>query len=130
MQFTIQTRKSKEVVDITDTINELLAKLDAKNGVVNIFVTHTTCALTTADLDPGTDEDLLQAIEKIFPKGIYRHPHDPFHVGEHIMSSLIGASVTVPVKQGEVVMGTWQRIVLVELSGPRTRNLLIRFISS
>ena len=126
--LTIHTGKHKDVVDITDEVNEYLHQVKAENGLCHVFVLHTTCCITTADLDPGTDKDILNALEKIFPKGHYRHPHDPSHVGEHIMSSLIGPSVTVPVKNGEVALGTWQRIILVELSGPRTRNLTIHFI--
>ena len=72
---------------------------------------------------------MLEAIEAMFPKGEYRHPHDPSHVGEHIMSSIIGPSVTAPVENGKVVLGTWQEIVLVELSGPRERTLTLQFIS-
>ena len=126
--LTIHTGKHKEVVDITDRVNEFLRQEKAENGLCHVFVLHTTCCITTADLDPGTDDDLLDAIEKMFPKGYYQHPHDPSHVGEHIMSSLIGPSVTVPVENGEVALGTWQRIILVELSGPRPRNLTIQFI--
>lgn len=130
LHFTVKTSLSKEVIDLTDKVNEYLRKTDAKNGFCHLFVTHTTCCLTTADLDPGTDQDYLQAIEKIFPRGSYRHPHDPSHVGDHIMSSIIGPSLTVPVENGEVVLGTWQRIVLVELSGPRERSLIIEYYHS
>ena len=127
-KITVNTSKSKEVLDITNQINGYLKKINAGNGVCNIFVTHTTCCLTCADLDPGTDQDLLDALDKMFPAGKYRHPHDPSHVGEHIMSSIIGPSVTVPVEKGELVLGTWQRVVLVEFSGPRTRNFVINFV--
>ncbi len=128
-KFQIKTKKKKEVVNITDQVNSILKKLGAKEGLVHIFVSHTTCCLTTADLDPGTDLDMLEAIEVMFPKGEYRHPHDPSHVGEHIMSSIIGPSVTAPVENGKVVLGTWQEIVLIELSGPRERTLTLQFIS-
>jgi len=127
-KFQIKTKKKKEVVNITSKVNAILEQLGAKKGLVHIFVSHTTCCLTTADLDPGTDLDLLEAIEAIFPKGEYRHPHDPSHVGEHIMSSIVGPSVTVPVEGGKVTLGTWQEIVLIELSGPRERTLTLQFI--
>lgn len=127
-KFFVKTTQRKEIVDITDEVNSLLKNLKAKNGVCHLFVTHTTCCLTTADLDPGTDEDILEAIEAMFPKGHYRHPHNPAHVGEHIMSSIIGSSLTIPVENGELSLGTWQRIVLIELSGPRERQLTLQFI--
>lgn len=126
-KFSIRTSKPKEIIDITDQVNDWLRSINANKGLCNIFVAHTTCCLATADLDPGTDKDLLDAIEKMFPQGNYRHPHDPSHVGEHIMSSLVGPSINIPVKNGELILGPWQRVVLVELSGPRTRNLVVSF---
>lgn len=127
-KLTIQTTKHKEVVDITERIDESIHRHRIKSGVCVVAVLHTTCCLTTADLDPGTDEDFLEAIEKMFPKGNYRHPHDPNHVGEHIMSSFIGTSVILPIENGKLLLGTWQRVVLIELSGPRERNLVVKFI--
>lgn len=121
----IKTNKAKQVVDITDEVNVLLSKQDIKDGICILFLTHTTAALTTADLDPGTDLDLLDAFEEMVPKLKYRHPHDPSHVPDHILSSLIGTSLTVPIENGELVLGTWQRVVLVEFDGPRSREFLV-----
>lgn len=128
MRMTIKTRKKREVVDITDKVqSELSQAAHAKNGFCHLSVLHTTAALTTADLDPGTDLDLLDAFEHMVPKLRYRHPHDPSHVGDHILSALIGTSVSIPVEDGRVVLGTWQRIVLVELDGPREREIVAGF---
>lgn len=121
----IKTNKAKQVVDITDEINDLLVKKDINDGVCVLFLKHTTAALTTADLDPGTDLDLLDAFEEMAPKLAYRHPHDPSHVPDHILSSLIGTSLTVPIENRELVLGTWQRVILLEFSGPRTRELTL-----
>jgi len=121
-RITINTNKQKEVLDITEDIN-LQLKISA--GMVFVFVTHTTAALTTADLDPGTDLDFLDAIDAIAPNLKYRHPHNPAHTNDHIMSSLIGSSISIPVTKGKLVLGTWQRIVLVELDGPRERNIVV-----
>lgn len=124
-QLTISTTKKKQVLDITDNVS---SALEISQGVASLFITHTTAALTTADLDPGTDLDFLDAIEEIAPNLKYRHPHNPDHANDHIMSSIIGSSLTVPVENGKLVLGTWQRIVLVELDGPRERNLFINQI--
>ncbi|OGM15550.1 hypothetical protein A2V56_03535 [Candidatus Woesebacteria bacterium RBG_19FT_COMBO_42_9] len=128
MEISVRTKGKKEIVDITENLNVLVSKENFKEGLCNLFILHTTCALTTMDLDPGTDIDFLEAIEKMFPKGSYRHPHDPSHVGEHIMASIIGPSVSVPVSTGKLILGTWQRVVLVELSGPRERNIQVNFV--
>lgn len=128
MRLTIKTRKKREVVDITDKVESGLRPASAgKNGFCHLSVLHTTAALTTADLDPGTDLDLLDAFEHMVPKLRYRHPHDPSHVGDHIMSALIGTSVSVAIENGKLVLGTWQRIVLVELDGPREREVIAGF---
>jgi|SRR3990167_5391223 len=130
MNLTLSTSKAKEIIDITEKIESALLDTKVKDGICNIYVAHTTCALTTMDLDPGTDEDMLTALEKMFPKGNYKHPHNPGHVGEHIWASLIGQFVTIPYANKKLVLGTWQRITLIELSGPRDRNLVISIFPS
>jgi secondary thiamine-phosphate synthase enzyme len=122
----IKTHKKREIIDITDVVQQ---QLGTKTGVCHFTVLHTTAALTTADLDPGTDLDMLDAFEAIIPKLRYRHPHDPSHVPDHILSALIGTSVTQPVDKGQLVLGTWQRIVLVELDGPRDREVVVTFLA-
>lgn len=122
MELKINTSASRQVIDITADVGKCIEK---NASAVLVYAAHTTCAVTTADLDPGTDRDLLDAVWEMIPKLKYRHPHDPAHVPAHLASSIIGPSVTVPVKRGRPVAGTWQRIVLVELNGPRRRSLRI-----
>jgi secondary thiamine-phosphate synthase enzyme len=124
----VKTKKAREIVDITEEAQDLITKSKTKAGLCVLFVLHTTAALTTADLDPGTDLDMLDAFDAIVPKLDYRHPHDPEHVPEHILSTIIGASVTVPFEDGKLVLGTWQRIVLVEMSGSRTREIIVNIV--
>ena len=128
MRLTIQTRKKKEVVDITNKINQELKSKEIKNGLCVLFLKHTTSALTTADLDPGTDLDMLDAFDAIIPKLNYRHPHNPAHVPDHILSSIIGTSLTIPFQNGELDLGTWQRVVLIELDGPREREMIFSIL--
>lgn len=121
-QITISTTEKKQVLDITEDINKNLEG----SGVAFLLLQHTTAALTTADLDPGTDLDMLDAIEAIAPKLKYRHPHNPAHAPDHIMSSIIGTNLSMPYEDGKLVLGTWQRVVLVELDGPRDRVIVIQ----
>jgi secondary thiamine-phosphate synthase enzyme len=123
--LTVSTHKKDQVVDITGTIEHYLQ--DEKNaaGLCSIFVAHTTCALTTADLDPGTDRDLLDALRHLLPQISYRHPHDPSHTPDHILSSILGPSLVVPYRNRQLLLGTWQRVILVELDGPRQRTVHI-----
>ncbi|HMB17620.1 MAG TPA: secondary thiamine-phosphate synthase enzyme YjbQ, partial [Candidatus Paceibacterota bacterium] len=111
-ELIIKTKKDKEVVDITENIQKIIDQEKINSGIINVFITHTTAALSTADLDPGTDKDMLDAFDHIIPDLDYRHPHNPEHVPDHIISTLIGSHVSVPVKSGSLILGTWQRIVL------------------
>src|SRR5882672_12336490 len=111
----VSTRSKREIVDLTRLFQKELPQIKKANGLCHLFLLHTTAALTTADLDPGTDLDLLDAFDAVVPKLRYRHPHNPEHVPDHILSSLIGTSVTLPFEHGKFLLGTWQRVVLVEL---------------
>ena len=126
-ELVVKTSQKKQIVDITDLVQEHITK---EEGLCHLFILHTTAALTTADLDPGTDLDMLDAFEAMIPKLNYRHPHDPSHVGDHIMSSIIGSSVLVPFKNSKLTLGTWQRVVLVELNGPKTRKVILNCLKT
>src|SRR5438132_10619227 len=118
MVIQISTELKRQVIDITD---QVAAHLPDGSGLVSVFIKHTTAAITTADLDPGTDEDLLDMLKALTPDLPWRHPHDPQHAPDHLLSSIIGPGVVAPFHDGGLQLGTWQRIILVELDGPRTR---------
>lgn len=121
-KITVQTAKKREIVDISDMVEGAIVP---GSRYVHVVVLHTTAAVTTADLDPGTDEDFLDFLEAITPARTWRHPHDPSHAPDHLLASMIGPSVTIPVLDDALTLGTWQRIVLVELDGPRERSVAI-----
>lgn len=126
-RLVVKTRKKREVLDITDLVEGQLGKngSGSSSGVCHLLILHTTAALTTADLDPGTDLDMLDAFEAMVPKLHYRHPHNPAHVPDHILSALIGTSLSLPFDERKLLLGTWQRVVLIELDGPRERELAL-----
>src|SRR3990167_3654915 len=109
-KIVVSSTKNKQVIDITEEVNQYLKKKELNSGLCYLFVLHTTASLTVCDLDPGTDLDLLDALDKMVPRLAYKHPHDPGHVGDHIMSSIIGASVVLPFEQSKLELGTWQRV--------------------
>ena len=121
--ITIATTNKDQIVDLTDTVAAYIRQAERASGICVVFAAHTTCALTTADLDPGTDQDFLDALRRLLPPLAYRHPHDPAHAPDHILASLIGPSVSLPYDDYRLPLGTWQRIILVELDGPRQRTL-------
>jgi secondary thiamine-phosphate synthase enzyme len=125
-KLSFSTTENKQILNITKDIEQ---NIDSEyTGLYSIFVTHTTCALTTADLDPGTDQDMLDAFNEIIPDLEFRHPHDPSHVPDHIMTSIIGTSLVIPVENGKFQLGTWQEIILVEFNGPRERTVIINSV--
>jgi len=119
----VRTSRKDQVVDITDTVPMYLREAEQESGVCITFAAHTTCALTTADLDPGTDRDLLQALRRLLPELSYRHPHDPGHAPDHILSAILGPSLAIPYTNRQLLLGTRQRLVLVELDGPHQRTV-------
>ncbi len=127
MEIVIKTKKEREIVDITPQIQVAAKENKAKDGVCHLFILHTSAALTTADLDNGTDLDMLDAFSAMVPRLQFRHPHNPGHVKDHIISSVIGPSLCIPVEKGELVLGAWQKIVLIELGGPKERTIVANF---
>jgi secondary thiamine-phosphate synthase enzyme len=124
-KITVNTKETQQVIDIT---NEIEKHLPEGEGVCNIFILHTTAAITTADLDPGTDKDMLEAYKKMLPDLDYRHPHNPSHVKDHIEATALGPNVLVPFKDKRLQLGTWQKVVLFEFNGPRDRKLILNFL--
>jgi len=126
MIIDIKTYRKTEVIDIT-------AKIESEikgDGLINIFAKHTTTAIILADLDPNSDTDLLQAIQAMTPKVNWTHPHDPSHYPDHLFSSLLGVSLTIPYDKGKLELGKWQKIIFIELDGPKNREIALTFIQS
>jgi secondary thiamine-phosphate synthase enzyme len=124
------TSQLKQVVDLTDRIETLIHKAKMQEGLCSLFITHTTAALTTGEIGEGTEQDFLEVVEQMIPKIQFRHAHDPSHAWSHMASSILGPSLTIPVSGGKLVLGTWQSVMLVELDGPRDRDVHVTLIPS
>jgi secondary thiamine-phosphate synthase enzyme len=127
--LTISTKRAKQVLDITARIHQYLVQLGINDGMCNIFVAHTTAGITTGEAIEGTDEDLMETLERMIPEIKFRHAHDPSHAPDHMIASIIGASLTLPVRGGKLQLGTWQRVLLVECNGPRDREIALTVLS-
>ena len=121
----VSTNHPREVLDITALINREIAAAEFAGGACKLFLAHTTAGLTTADLDPGMADDLTEALWELVPKIGYSSHHNPEHAPSHILGALIGPSLGLIVQNGQLVLGTWQRVVLMEFDGPKQRNLWI-----
>ncbi len=128
MDLSVKTQGRKQVIDLTDQVQSLIPA--RTTGLATLTVLHSACAVTTANLDPGTDRDLLDALDLMIPMRPWRHPHDPEHAPDHFLASVIGPSVSLPVQAGKLMVGTWQHLVLIELDGPKTRKLRLTITPS
>lgn len=126
----VSTSQLKQVVDLTDRVETLIRSAKMQEGLCSLFVTHTTAALTTGEIGEGTEQDFLEVVEQMIPKIHFRHAHDPSHAWSHMASSILGPSLTLPVSAGKLVLGTWQSVMLVELDGPRERDVHVTLVPS
>ena len=126
----IKTDRLKQIVDLTDGVEAVIVRSKMTQGACCLFISHTTAALTTGEVGEGTEEDLLDVVEAVIPKLDFRHAHDPSHAWSHMAASLLGPSLTIPVAGGKLLLGTWQSILLVELDGPRQRNVHVTLLGA
>jgi len=131
--FKVKTGKRLEIIDITNYIEKIVRKSGIKEGILIVFEPHTTAAITINENDPDLFEDLLHIYTKIAPIE-QRYKHNLKYAGvsgeqnahAHILSSLIKPSVIVPITNGRIQLGTWQRILFIEMDGPRTRSIHVK----
>ncbi|HET9941874.1 MAG TPA: secondary thiamine-phosphate synthase enzyme YjbQ [Terriglobia bacterium] len=126
----VKTGSLKEVVDLTDRLQALIGGAKMRDGLCAVFVTHTTAALTTGEIGEGTEQDLLEVVQQVIPSIRFRHAHDPSHAWSHMAASILGPSLVIPVSDGQLTLGTWQSVLLVELDGPRERNVYVTLLAS
>ena len=125
----VTTGHLKEVVDLTPRIQALIGRAKMRECLCTLFVAHTTAALTTGEIGEGTEQDLLDVVEQIIPSIRFRHAHDPSHAWSHMAASLLGPALTLPVTDGQLALGTWQSVLLVELDGPRERTVYVTLLA-
>jgi len=123
-----ETPGEVEIVDITEKVNGKLRESSIKEGIVTIFVPGATGAITTLEYEPGLVQDLPDALERLFPKGIgYEHEYR-WHDGNghsHVRAAFLGPSLTVPFRDKRLMLGTWQQVVFIELDNKRRSRRII-----
>ncbi len=122
----VRTRRAREVVDLTAQVTEVVTAAKVGEGICTVFVRHATAAVViNENADPGFRADLVTALERLFPDGIWEHDKIDDNGAAHLKAAILGPSETIPVRDGRLVLGTWQGIALVECDGPRTREIVI-----
>jgi len=121
----IETTSPKQVIDITGQVGAMLD--GAPGGTCHLYLKHTTAALTVMTWEAGVPEDIMDILQSLTPKLAYRHD-SAAHVAAHFLSALVGPSVHVPVRDGKLALGEFQRVVLLEFEGPRKREIDMRLL--
>jgi secondary thiamine-phosphate synthase enzyme len=122
----IKSHSREELVEITDLVAEKLAESGSTDGIVVLYVQHTTAGLTVNEnADPDVPRDMLHALRTLIPQHGMGFRHGEENSDAHIKASLVGPSVTIPFKSGKLLLGRWQGIFLCEFDGGRERQVIM-----
>lgn len=130
--FHIETRGEGHTLDLTERVQETVARSRLAAGTATVFVPGSTAGVTTIELEPGAVADFADLFERLAPRaGAYRH-EEAWHDGNghsHVRAALLGPSLTVPFEQGRLLLGTWQQVVLVDFDNrPRRRSVHVQVL--
>jgi secondary thiamine-phosphate synthase enzyme len=124
-QIRVTTANPRELVEITEEVRAKVGSSGIRTGICHVMVAGATAALVVHEGDdPALKDDLLEAIDRLIPEGRWRHDRIDDNGAAHIRSAWVGPSETLPVREGELALGTWQRLFLCEFDGPRTARLV------
>ena len=127
-ELTVDTSGREDTVDITPRVKAAVTRSKIREGICAVSVAHTTAGVfVNENADPDVQKDVLTALGRAVPRDA-RYAHAEGNGPAHVKAVLVGASVTLPVRDGELVLGTWQGIYFAELDGPRKRNATITVI--
>ena len=121
-----------DMIDITPETSKILTQSKLKDGIITIFVSGSTAAVTTIEYEPGLRQDFPHMLSRLLPRNIEYHHENMWHDGNghsHVRASLIGPSLTIPFKDSILMLGTWQQIVFLEMDiSKRERNLILQIM--
>lgn len=125
MRFEVHTQRREQMIDVTREIREAVARSGIQRGRVLVYCPHTTAAVTVNEAaDPDVAADILSGLATLVPeRAQWRHAEG--NADAHLKATLVGASVDIPIIEGEAALGTWQGVFLCEFDGPRRRSLTV-----
>jgi len=130
-KITLKTKGNCDVVNVTGEVQSLIRKHKLTEGNVTVFVVGSTASISTIEFEPGLKKDLPELLDKLIPQSSYHHDNTwGDHNGHaHLRSTLFGCSQTIPFIKGDLMLGTWQQIILIDFDDrPRTRNIIIQLV--
>jgi len=123
--LTLKSRERTELIDITSQVEELIAASRVAAGVCDVFVLHTTAAVTVNEgADPAVKRDIANCLDRMVPNAHY-FTHAEGNSAAHVKASLIGASQRLLLDRGKLLLGTWQSLYFCEFDGPRERRVAV-----
>ena len=129
MQETLRIRTPAKVgvIDLTREVSEVVGRSRVAEGICTVFVRHATAAIIiNENADPGFRADVVAALDKLFPEGIWEHDKVDDNGAAHLKAAVLGPSESIPVRDSRLLLGTWQGIALVECDGPRDREIIVQ----
>jgi secondary thiamine-phosphate synthase enzyme len=127
-EFNILTKERYQLIDITEKVEEIVQESEVKDGLVLVFVPHSTAGIILTENELGLKEDWLKFLKKLVFGFDFLHNRIDDNADSHILSGLVGQERILPVKGGQIIRGTWQQIFLLELDGPRNRKIIVKII--
>jgi secondary thiamine-phosphate synthase enzyme len=129
----VSTRGNAHVIDLSAELDRCLHDAEIRNGTVTVFVIGSTAGITTTESEPGlVNHDLAAFFEKIAPAGAYYKHEETWHDDNghsHVRASLLGPSVTIPLVDGQLTLGTWQQVILIDFdTRPRERRIVVQIL--
>jgi secondary thiamine-phosphate synthase enzyme len=125
-ELTVRTQQRCEMIDLTAGVAEVVAAAGVEEGLCSVYVPHATAAIVIHENDdPNLCPDLLDALAKLVPEGVWRHDRVDGNGAAHIKAAILGPGETIPVRGGRLLLGRWQAIMLAELDGPRQRRVIV-----
>jgi len=128
----LSTKGFCDIIDITDKVNEIVKKSEIKEGIATIFVKGSTAAITTIEYEPNLVRDMEELMEKLIPQNKSYHHHQTWgddNGFSHLRASLFSPSLTIPINNNQLELGTWQQIVLIDFDNrSRKRELIVKII--
>jgi len=128
--FQVSTTRRLEIIDLTSKVSDTVRKSGLKNGIATVYLPSTTATVAVNERDRDLWEDIISTLSRLVPiQGDYRHNitrGDNAHA--HIINCMLKPDTTIPIQGGEMTLGTWQSILLIELDGPRKRRIIIQVV--
>jgi len=127
-EINISTKEKYQLIDITDKVEKIVKESEVKDGLVLVFVPHSTAGIILTENEPGLKEDWLKFLKKLVSGFNFQHNRIDNNADSHILSGFVGQERVLFVKGGQIIRGTWQQIFLLELDGPRNRKIIVKII--